>query len=698
MRSWHTPIEHLKGVGPQRTRALATAGVRTFRDLLWYLPRRYLDRSTIVPIRELQPQQGGVTVLGQVRAQALVEGLRGRSRFEVLLDDGTGQLVCVWFQGLSWISKQFQTGQWVAFHGVPQRYGARLQLVHPDYDKLEGDSDPPLRTGAIIPLYPGSQALERVNLNSVGIRRLLRRLLEEPLPPLPDPLPEWIRTRYGLMPLQEALITVHVPPSWALLEEAQRRLKFDELFTLQLLLAWSRYGGGAQPQRGPVFERAGPRFRAFYERLPFVLTEGQKQAIRDIYRDVRRGGLMNRLLQGDVGSGKTIVAIAAMLLALDSGYQAALMAPTEILAEQHYSVLQEHIGHIDVQIGLLTGSLGRAERARLLEAISTGAIQILVGTHALIQEDVRFHRLGLVVIDEQHRFGVLQRAALRRKGSCPHLLVMTATPIPRSLALTLYGDLDVSIIRELPRGRKPVSTHLVSETQREALYGFLEGELARGRQAYIVYPLVEESEALDLRNAQAGYAQIRARFPHRRVGLLHGRMPAGEKEAVMRAFKAGELDILVATTVIEVGIDAPNATVIVIEHAERFGLAQLHQLRGRVGRGSERAHCFLVASSPRSPEAEARLRVLLETTDGFRLAERDLELRGPGDFFGTRQTGLPELRMANLLTDQAILQQAREAALTLIERDPSLAEPAHRELAELLRTRYGLPLELARIG
>jgi ATP-dependent DNA helicase RecG len=697
MSSWQTPIEKLKGVGPRRARALATVGVHTFEDLLRYLPRRYLDRTTVLPIRSLRPEQGGITVVGQVRAQGLVEGARGRSRFELLLDDGTGQLVCVWFQGLNWIRKQFRPGQWVAFHGVPQRYGARLQLVHPDYDKLEEDSSGPLRTGTILPLYPGSRALERVGLSSIAIRRLVYTLLQEPLPPLPDPLPGWIRERYSLLPLQQALTLMHAPPDWESLERARRRLKFEELFYLQLLLAWSR-GGEHQLSSGPRFAPAGALFNAFYSSLPFPLTEGQKQAIREIYRDVRSGRVMNRLLQGDVGSGKTVVAIAAMLLALDSGYQAALMAPTEILAEQHAAVLREYVEPLGVEVRLLIGGMARAERARVLQEIATGQAQLVVGTHALIQDDVRFHRLGLIVIDEQHRFGVLQRAELRRKGLSPHLLVMTATPIPRSLALVLYGDLDVSVIRELPRGRKPIVTRLVSESHRERVYEFLEGELSRGRQAYVVYPLVEESESLDLENAQEGYRRIQARFPHRRVGLLHGRMPSGEKEHIMRAFKAGELDILVCTTVIEVGVDVPNATVMLIEHAERFGLAQLHQLRGRVGRGPHLSYCFLVAASGRTREAEARLRTLVETTDGFEIAERDLQLRGPGEFFGTRQTGLPELRIANLLTDQDILQEARQAAFALVNTDPRLSAPEHQELACWLRSRYPVSLELARVG
>ncbi len=690
-------VERVQGITGRRVEALAEAGVRTVRDLLHYYPRRYLDRSSVVSIKELRADMTSVTVVGTVVGANTVRGRTGY-RFELVLQDQYSQTMkCVWFKSVQWISKRFAKGDRVAFHGRPQRYGGTFSMAHPDFDKLGKDSAA-LDTGRIIALYPGGAALSSVGLTSRTFRRILHEFFKENPEALPEPLPSDICEAAALMDGATALRAIHFPEDRDELEAAQHRLKFEELFFIQAMLAQMRRRRIVHA--GPRLEPPGTQTKQFLaEGLPFELTRAQQAALKDIARDMQTGKQMRRLLQGDVGSGKTVVAVAAMLHALDSGYQSAFMAPTEILAEQHYANLRKYLDPLGVPLRLLVGGLPKAERTRILDDIAEGRAQIAVGTHALIQDDVTFQRLGLAIVDEQHRFGVMQRARMFEMGARPHMLLMTATPIPRSLAMTLYGDLDVSIMKELPAGRRPVRTALRYDKSREQVYGFVRKEIAKGRQCYVVYPLVEESEKMELRDAESGYAELKKIFAPHKVGLIHGRMSRGEKEDTMTLFRRNDFKALVATTVIEVGVDVPNATIMIVEHAERFGLSQLHQLRGRVGRGGEQSYCILMADYKCTHEARKRLQVMVDTNDGFRISEADLKIRGAGDFFGTRQSGLPELKMAELPEDVALLSQARDLAFDLVARDPDLKEPGHAALREHLYAAYGnRGLGLSRIG
>ena len=695
-------VQFYKGVGPRRTKALKEAGVENVRDLLSYYPRRYLDRSNVSTIRDIKPGSDPVTLVGKVTSVRTIPARR-RSRFELTVSDESGaSLSCVWFQGASWIGKLFEAGQRVAFHGSPVVYKNGLSMSHPDFDHLDADG-PSLDTGRIIALYPGSADLSKAGLSSRVLRRIIYSIFQNDSDSFGEILPDWIRTENGLMDGRVALRAIHFPRDQAELDRARHRLKFEELFFVQMML-WKLRVDSTR-EKGIRFSSQSEMspdsyFRRFIDEvLPFSLTGAQKTVIGEICTDAESGNRMNRLLQGDVGSGKTVVAVAAMLHTLDNGHQSAFMAPTEILSEQHFKNLQTYFEPLGVGVRLLKGGMKKSERDQILTSLASGDLSVVVGTHAVIQKDVEFHRLGMCIVDEQHRFGVLQRATLFDKGAAPHVLLMTATPIPRSLALTAYGDLDVSVMKERPPGRFPVKTMKLNEDRREDAYEKVREHLARGQQCYVVYPLVEESEKLDLKDAENGFAEIKAAFPEYRVDLVHGRMKSEEKDAAMAAFTDGHTHILVSTTVIEVGVDVPNASVMLIEHAERFGLSQLHQLRGRIGRGPYKSVCILLAAFKRSNVARQRMQIMTETEDGFKISEMDLKLRGAGDFFGTRQSGLPDMKIADIVQDTEILFQARDAANSLMEKDPKLEQPGHQDLAEYYRAFYGSSkMDLSRVG
>jgi ATP-dependent DNA helicase RecG len=690
-----TPLQFLKGVGPQRAKLLANLGLHSVEDALYYLPARHEDRSQLTPLGSLKPNDV-TTVSGTIRAVSPPPRGRPRVPLSVLLSDGTGFLTCVWF-GQAYLERVFQRGQRLIVHGKAQRYrSGPLQMQVKDFeigeDEAAGDpSDETLHTGRLVPVY----GLTR-GLTARPMRRLVKRLVDGYVDGLEDPLPDGLLTRHRLEPLSLALRAGHFPKTEADYAAARRRLVYDEFLLLQLGLAIRRHRQGRRP--GLRMNPPGALARRLLASLPFALTPAQERVWREIRTDMAEPYPMNRLLQGDVGSGKTVVAALAILTAVESGYQAALMAPTEILAEQHLMTLAQLLEPLAVEVALLTNAVKGKIRQRVLAGVAGGEIACVIGTQALVQEAVRFHRLGVAVVDEQHRFGVHQRATLKRKGESPDVLVMTATPIPRTLALTLYGDLEVSVIDQLPPGRKPVVTRARPGSARGKIYRFLREQVSAGRQVYVVCPLVEESETVDLRAATEMAERLqREVFAELRVGLLHGRMSFAEKDRVMRDFKGGAIHILVSTTVIEVGIDVPNASVMLVEHAERFGLSQLHQLRGRVGRGPWKSYCILLSGAS-SPEAKLRLDAMAGTNDGFKIAEVDLSLRGPGDFFGTRQSGLPEFRVADLLRDAAALEAARRDAATLIREDPHLVAPEHRALRAALLQRWRGKLDLAGVG
>ena len=691
-------VETLPGVSERRAEPLRTAGVHTVGDLLRYYPRRRLDRSTITPIRQMQ--EGEQTVVGTVTSKALMPGRGGRSRFELRATDASGGTVkLVWFRGAQWVGRAFQNGDRVAFHGKAEKYGSAFSMAHPEFDKLD-DTAAALDTGRIIPLYPGTAALEKVGVNSRAFRKMIYRAFQTHGHLLPEVLPHALRQEYDLIDGNVALRAIHFPRDAAELGRAERRLKFEEFFFLQLLLALTR--GRAKREPGMVLDGHGALTERFLsEVLPFRLTNAQQKALADVARDTASGAQMNRLVQGDVGSGKTVVGVAAMLMAVDAGHQAAFLAPTEILTEQHYANLKRYLAPLGIEVRLLIGGQRKALRTEILDDLREGRAQVAVGTHALIEDTVEFKSLGLAVVDEQHRFGVVQRARMQRKGQRPHTLMMTATPIPRSLAMTVYGDLDVTVMDELPSGRKPIDTRVYPDSRRDEMLAFVKEQLREGRQAYVVFPLVEESESetlADVKDAENGAAELMETLRPYRVDLVHGRMLAYEKEEAMDAFKAGETDVLVATTVIEVGVDVPNATVMVIEHAERFGLSQLHQLRGRVGRGADQSYCFLMAGYKRTADATERLEAMASSTDGFVISELDLKLRGAGDFFGTRQSGLPDLKIADVVRDQDILAEAREAAFALAEADPDLRGPDLAETRDHFGRTAPRSLGFARVG
>jgi len=660
-------VQYLKGIGEKRAAALAENNIHTVWDLLEYFPRRYLDRTKMPAIRDVKPEDV-VTVIGKIITCGIQKGRR--TRFLVTLSDGTGYLSCVWFHQVNYWHKKFSVGQVLAVSGKVGYFGGK-QMVHPEFDVLSEDGDDLenqlLNTGKIIPLYSSSEVLSRMGLDSRGIRKIIRSVLKSHLREVDEVLPVTILEKHNLLPFQQAIETIHFPANFDVLKQAQHRLKFNELFFLEFMLALRRQRMTSQ-QTGISFTEVGEKTRRLAEKLPFELTDAQKKVLREIRRDMKKPTPMYRLLQGDVGSGKTIVALVTMLIAIENGYQAALMAPTEILAEQHYLHFHRMLDDLHVPVKLLIGAPKTKERLELLDDIQSGACDIVIGTHALIQEAVKFKKLGLIVIDEQHRFGVAQRALMFDKGVNPDVLIMTATPIPRTLSLTVYGDLDVSRIDEMPAGRKKIITSWRYAEKRPEIYEFVRSKVELGQQAYIVFPLIEESEKLDLRAATESYDHLsQTVFANNKIALLHGRMKSDEKDEIMAAFKRGEIQVLVSTTVIEVGVDVPAASIMVIENAERFGLTQLHQLRGRVGRGAEQSYCIMIADSRLTDDARKRLDTMKETADGFQIAEVDLELRGPGEFFGTRQHGLPELKIADPLHDMPILLQARRAAFGALE-------------------------------
>jgi ATP-dependent DNA helicase RecG len=681
----------LAGVGPQRAKALARLGLATIEDaLVQHLPLRHEDRSRIIPL-------GRVSV-GEARTCAgTIAGIspppRGRPRMPlvVMIRDVSGFLNCAWFNQ-PYLARVFKRGQHLIVHGKVQPYGrGPLQMLVKDYEVVEDGPDEMLHTGRLVPVYPLTEGLTQR-----PFRRLMKRLVDGWADQIDDPLPERVRAGRALLPLPQAIRGAHFPETSVEQVAAHRRLVFDDFFLLEVGLAIRRHHEGRR--RGLAMNPPGALVRRLRASLPYTLTAAQERVWGEIRTDMAEPYPMSRLLQGDVGSGKTVVAALAILTAIESGYQAALMAPTEILAEQHMITLSQLLAPLGVRVVLLTGAVKGKARQAAAAAAERGEAGCVIGTHALVQGSVGFKRLGLAVIDEQHRFGVAHRAAIRGKGESPDVLVMTATPIPRTLALTLYGDLDVSTLDELPPGRRPVVTVARGESKRREIYDFLRTQIGEGRQVYVVCPLVEESEASDLRAATEMAERLqREVFPDRRVGLIHGRLGFQDKERVMREFNEGVVHVLVSTTVIEVGIDVPNAAVMLVEHAERFGLSQLHQLRGRVGRGSWKSYCILLAGSS-SEDAQRRIAAMTGTNDGFRIAEVDLELRGPGDFFGTRQSGLPEFRVADLLRDGAMLEEARREAFALVHADPQLSASEHRGLREALLARWRGKLDLAGIG
>ncbi|MBI3011852.1 MAG: ATP-dependent DNA helicase RecG [Candidatus Omnitrophica bacterium] len=676
-------IRYVKGVGPHRLSQLAQLGIRTVEDLCYYPPRRYEDRTRLMRIRDAIPGEA-VTVRGRVLAKSLRRLRRNQTIFEAALGDGSGVIYGVWFNQ-PYLGQQLKIGDELFLYGRLEAR-PRLQMIHPETELAgEGEEDPSLHVGRIVPIYPASSGLSQR-----WFRQITSRVLERCSEALDDALPEPLRRAHGWPPVDQAIRELHFPTSWGTLEASRERLAFEELFAFQLALAQRRARTVAQtkPQR---YQLEGPLVQGLRRQLPFALTVSQQRVLDELLADLGQPAPMRRLLQGDVGCGKTIVMIFLMAVAVQSGCQVALMAPTELLTDQHARVVRDSLGALGVSVEILSQGVSAIQRKRCAEAIASGETAVVIGTHALIQRYVTFHRLSLVIIDEQHKFGVVQRAQLAKKADRPDVLVVTATPIPRTLALSLYGDLDVSTITELPAGRRPITTLWMRDTEREALYAAVRQQLAQGRQGYIVYPLIDERSAREIRAASQMARRLQAgAFTDFRVGLLHGAMRPREKEETMRSFLNGELHLLVSTVIVEVGLDVPNATIMVIEHPERFGLAQLHQLRGRIGRGTHPATCIVVSDAAEEGIRE-RLHAFVQTSDGFQLAERDLALRGPGELLGRRQHGWLRFRLADLSRDRALLELAREEARALIGRDPSLSDPSVFRLKERLARFHQAP-------
>lgn len=679
-----TDIKYLAGVGPKKAEILnKEIEVFSVEDLLYYFPYKYIDRSRIYFIHEIDGNMPYIQLKGRITSfETFGEGRR--KRLVAHFTDGTGFIDLVWFQGARFITEKYKINLPYIIFGKPTLFGEKFNIAHPDIDPYINEDE---RITGLMPYYNTTEKMKNHYLNSKAIQKIMTVAFASTAKNISETLPEKVIQEARLMSLKPAMQNIHFPDNTQLLREAQYRLKFEELFYIQLNIL--RYTAERKSKlKGFIFTKVGDYLNTFYERnLPFTLTNAQKRIIKEIRQDMATGEQMNRLLQGDVGSGKTLVALMLMLITLDNGFQTCIMAPTEILATQHYHTIKELLAGMDVNVELLTGSTKKADRERIHNSLLTGDLNILIGTHALIEDTVQFSNLGLVVIDEQHRFGVAQRAKLWTKNTNPpHMLVMTATPIPRTLAMTVYGDLDVSIIDELPPGRKPIQTIHQYDKRRGTLYQSIRKQLKEGRQVYIVYPLIEESEKLDLKNLEEGFEHIKEVFPEYVVCKVHGKMKPKEKEAEMQRFVKNEAQIMVATTVIEVGVNVPNASVMVIESAQRFGLSQLHQLRGRVGRGADQSYCILVTPYELSADTRKRIDIMVESNDGFVIAEADLKLRGPGDLEGTQQSGIPfNLRIANLIRDGEILQYAREVAQKILEEDPKLEIPDNLILRKQLR-------------
>ena len=683
-----TDIQFLPGVGPKRASLLKKElAAETVGQLLRLYPFRYIDRSSFVRICDIRPDMAYI----QIRAVVLRSEIIDSKRLSVWISDGTGELETVFFKGMKWMSEKLKPGTEFIFFGKPTAFNSRINLVHPEVDSIPAADTPQTNSAATMTgVYPSTEKLKNGGITGKVMSKLMEAALAKGLGYMEESLPEYIMKQHGLVPLHFALRNIHFPKDMASLEKAKYRLKFEELFFLQLSLLKQKYVR-SRAEHGIAMHKVGNPFNRCYEALPFPLTGAQKRVITEIRNDMKSGHQMNRLLQGDVGSGKTMVAVLTALIAIGNGYQACMMAPTEVLAQQHFKNIQKFLEPTGIKAALLTGSSKASERREVHAGLEDGSIGIIVGTHALIEDNVIFRNLGLAIIDEQHRFGVEQRSKLWRKSSCgapPHVLVMTATPIPRTLAMTLYGDLDVSVIDELPPGRKPVQTIHATDGKRPALYKFMRDQIALGRQIFIVYPLINETEKLDYQSLEAGAEEIMQKFPFPdyKTAVVHGKQLNDVKKFNMDAFAEGRADILVATSVIEVGVDVPNASVMVIESAERFGLSQLHQLRGRVGRGSEKSYCVLMTGHKLSKESRHRIELMCATENGFELAEEDMKMRGPGDLEGTQQSGLPiSLNIASLAKDGLILNAARAAAEAVLEADPALCENRNSLLVKELR-------------
>ncbi len=684
-----SPIEYLKGVGPQRAELLKKElGIFTFEDMLHHFPYRHIDRTKIDDIASLHPETEFAQVAAVLLSYEVIGQKQGR-RLVAQVKDKSGVLELAWFQGVNWIEKTLQQGASYLIYGRVSFFNGKPQLVHPEMELLTAEKK--LEKDFLEPVYPTTEKLKARSLGARQLSKLTQTLLLQVREKdVPENLPDAILQQAQLLNRYDAIRQIHFPSSTALYEQAVKRIKFEELFFAQLRMAMLR-SQRHRFSKGVVFDKVGELFNTFYQQhLPFELTGAQKRVIKEIRTDTARGRQMNRLLQGDVGSGKTIVAVLVMLLAADNNYQSCMMAPTEILAKQHYEGIAPLLAKVGVSVGLLTGSTKAAQRKKLLKELADGELKILVGTHAVIEEVVQFQNLGMVVIDEQHRFGVAQRARLWEKATVPpHILVMTATPIPRTLAMTAYGDLDYSVLDELPPGRQPITTVHRYESQRSRVMDFLKAEIQKGRQVYIIFPLIEESEKLNYENLMQGYENVKTYFPEPKywISMVHGRQPADQKELNMKRFVEGDTQLMVSTTVIEVGVNVPNASVMVIESSEKFGLSQLHQLRGRVGRGSEKSYCILLTGPKLGNEARQRIRIMTATNNGFEIAEKDLELRGPGEIEGTRQSGALNFKLASIIQDRPLLEIARAMVNNTLENDPELVSADNLRLKEFLQSR-----------